>query len=108
MKEYTKLTELLMEFDEKFTYKDDKNDHPIPEVSNGLMWGDVKNFITLAYNTGRKHQSQIDISALPEEEHKLKNAGYTAVQGAMYAFQEGRNSALSKSKENLIKESEKI
>ncbi len=33
------------DFDEKFTYKDDKNDHPRPEVCNGLMWGEVKSFI---------------------------------------------------------------
>lgn len=32
-------------FDELFTYKDEKMDHPRPEVCNGLKWREVKHFI---------------------------------------------------------------
>ena len=74
--------------------------------------GKIQELITLAYNTGRKHQSEIDISALPKEKNEYENpASWEKLNEVEKSFRGqavGHNNCLSQSKENLIKEEKEI
>ena len=109
--------QLLEEFEKRFTYKDDKNDHPRPEVCNGLIWGDVKSFLSTtydkAYAKGRGDMQRINIDEFIEEHYRTDAGGVSGhircqqedLQDLVAStYQKGREDGVRENMEGLRKD----